>query len=65
VAGCYRRAGDSTAAANHYRGALAGPLLEQTRQDVELQMADCLAEISRATFPSAARPRRRQPQATA
>ncbi len=32
AAGCYRRAGDVTAAVNLYRGALAGPLLAHTRR---------------------------------
>jgi hypothetical protein len=56
-AGCYRRAGDLTAAVNLYRGALAGPLLEHTRQEVQQQLAECLAEISRATFRFPARRR--------
>src|SRR5262249_20862237 len=57
---CSRRAGDLTGAVNLYRGALAGPLLEHTRQEVERQLAECLAELSRSTFPSA---RRRPEQA--
>jgi hypothetical protein len=65
AAGCYRRAGDLSAAVNLYRGALAGPLLEHTRREVEQQLAECLAEISRATFRSAPRRRRAQPPANA
>jgi hypothetical protein len=64
-AGCYRRAGALTAAVNLYRGALAGPLLEHTRQEVTRQLAECLAEISRVTFRSAPRGRREQPRAKA
>jgi hypothetical protein len=63
AAGCYRRAGDMTAAVNLYRGALAGPLLKHTRQEVEEQLVECLTEISRATFPSASRSNRQQPRA--
>lgn len=54
-AGCYRRAGDLTGAVNLYRGALAGPLLAHTRQEVEQQLAECLAELARSTFPSSPR----------
>jgi hypothetical protein len=63
AAGCYRRAGDLSAAVNCYRGALAGPLLEHTRQEVQQELAQCLAEIAHATFPTAPRRRRRQPPA--
>ncbi len=49
-AGCARRAGDWTGAANLYRAALAGPLLKHTRQEVEQQLSACLAEISRSTL---------------
>ena len=65
AAGCYRRAGDLTAAVNLYRGALAGPVLQHTGQEVKQQLAECLAEISRATFPAAGRRRREQPRAKA
>jgi hypothetical protein len=58
AAACYRRAGDLTGAVNLFRGALAGPLLEHTRREVEQQLAECLAELSRTTFSSA---RRRTP----
>jgi hypothetical protein len=52
---CYRRAGDLTGAVNLYRAALAGPLLEHTRREVEQQLAECLAEIVHTTLPSVAR----------
>jgi hypothetical protein len=60
-AGCWRRAGDLTAAVNLYRSALAGPLLPHTRQEVEQQLAECLADLSRSTFGHAGR---RRPQET-
>jgi hypothetical protein len=62
AAGCYRRAGDLTAAVNLYRGALSGPLLEHTRQEVQQQLAECLTELSRATFRSEPRQGRAQPR---
>jgi hypothetical protein len=65
AAGCYRRAGDLTAAANLYRAALAGPLLDHTRQEVEQRLAECLAEISRVTLQPASRRRRQRPRAKA
>jgi hypothetical protein len=62
AAGCYRRAGDLARAANHYRSALAGPLLEHTRSEAEQALRDCLAELSRSTLgPPGRRLRRRQP----
>jgi len=63
AAGCYRRAGDLAAAVNFYRAVLAGPLLEHTRQEVQQQLAECLAEIARSTFRPATRGRRGQPPA--
>jgi hypothetical protein len=64
AAGCYRRAGNLSAAINLYRGALAGPLLKHTRQELEQRLAECLGEISRATFPEATRRRKRPPAKT-
>ena len=49
AAGCYRRAGDLPGAVNLYRAALAGPLLEHTRKEVEQGLAECLAELSPST----------------
>jgi hypothetical protein len=56
-AGCCRRAGDLTGAINLYRGALAAPLLEHTRREVEQQLAECLAELSNSTVGGAGRRR--------
>ncbi|MCI0681433.1 MAG: hypothetical protein L0Y71_04950 [Gemmataceae bacterium] len=65
AAGCYRRAGDLTAAANLYRGALAGPLLAHTRPEVERHFRECLAELSRTSFRSVSTRRRQKPAANA
>jgi hypothetical protein len=59
-AGCYQRTGDWTAAVNLYRGALAGPLQEHTRREVEEQLHECLAELARSTAGSSTRRRPKQ-----
>lgn len=51
-ANCSRHAGDLFGAVNLYRAALGGPLLKHTRQEVEQQLAECLADLSRATVSS-------------
>lgn len=43
AASCYKKSGDPGRATNLYRAALAGPLRESTRQDVEAMLAQCLA----------------------
>jgi hypothetical protein len=60
AAGCYRRAGDLTRAANLYRGALAGPLLDHTRNETQQLLAECLDELARETLGPSGRPSRRQ-----
>ena len=45
--------------------ALAGPLLEHTRQEVEQQLAECLAELSHSTGQTAARRRPEKARAKA
>jgi hypothetical protein len=65
AAGCYRRAGDLTRAVNLYRGALAGPLLEHTHQEVRQMLAECLAELSRSAFGAATQRRSRKAQTEA
>jgi hypothetical protein len=52
AASCYHKAADFSRAANLYRAALAGPILEDTRQEVERMLADCLAELTAATIDS-------------
>jgi hypothetical protein len=51
-ANCSRHAGDLIGAVNLYRGAVAGPLLNHTRRDVEQQLAECLVDLSRTTVSS-------------
>src|SRR5438874_2660228 len=43
AASCYQKAGDPSRATNLYRAALAGPLREVTRREVEEMLAECLA----------------------
>jgi hypothetical protein len=43
AASCYRHAGDPSRAINLFRAALAGPLREVTRKEVEAMLAECLA----------------------
>lgn len=45
AASCYQKAGDLSRAANLFQAALAGPLREDTRRDVEKMLADCLAQL--------------------
>jgi hypothetical protein len=45
AASCYEKVGDRARAANLYQAALAGPLLEHTRQEVEEMLAGCLAQL--------------------
>ena len=43
AASCYQKAGDPSRATNLYRAALAGPLRDITRNEVEEMLAECLA----------------------
>jgi hypothetical protein len=43
AASCYQKAGDPSRATNLYRAALAGPLRDGTRAEVEGMLAECLA----------------------
>ena len=51
AASCYRQAGDPSRATNLYRAALAGPLRESTRNDVEAMLTECLALLRNAVSP--------------
>jgi hypothetical protein len=42
AASCYQKAGDPSRATNLYRAALAGPLREVTRHEVEAMLTECL-----------------------
>ena len=53
AASCYQKAGDPSRATNLYRAALAGPLREATRHDVEQMLTECLALLLEATTPRA------------
>ena len=47
AASCYQKAGDLIRAVNLYRAALAGPLRDDTRQEVDKMLTDCLAQLAR------------------
>jgi len=46
AASCYKKAGELSRAVNLYRAALAGPLRDDTRKDVENMLNACLAGLS-------------------
>jgi hypothetical protein len=46
AASAYQKAGDPSRATNLYRAALAGPLREATRKDVESMLSDCLTQLT-------------------
>ena len=60
AASCYQKAGEGSRAANLYRAALSGPLRESTRKDVQRMLADCLAQLARASTGSAEKNRSRK-----
>src|SRR5687768_12501010 len=43
AASCYQKAGDPSRATNLFRAALAGPLRDGTRQEVEAMLGECFA----------------------
>ena len=47
AASCYQKAGDLIRAVNLYHAALAGPLRDDTRQEVDKMLTDCLAQLAR------------------
>jgi hypothetical protein len=49
AATCHRNAGQFSQAANLFQGALAGPLNDATRADVEQFLEECLAELEAAS----------------
>jgi hypothetical protein len=55
AASCYDKAGDLSRATNLYRAALAGPLREATRQEVEGMLAGCLARLKASAPPGKTR----------
>ncbi|MGH7170403.1 MAG: hypothetical protein ACRELG_09020 [Gemmataceae bacterium] len=46
AASCYEKADDPSRAVNLYHAALAGPLRQETRKDVEAMLAACLARLN-------------------
>jgi hypothetical protein len=52
AASSYERTGDDAQAANLYQAALAGPLLETTRRDVEEMLERCLMRLATETAPT-------------
>jgi hypothetical protein len=46
AASCYQKAGDPSRATNLFRAALAGPLREVNRKEVEAMLAECLARLA-------------------
>jgi len=53
AASCYEKLGDPSRAANLYRAALAGPITDATRRDVQRMLADCLSQVARTPSSSA------------
>ncbi len=51
AASCYEKAGDLTRAVNLYHAALAGPLRDVTRKEVEAMLAACLARLKAESSP--------------
>ena len=49
AASCYEKAGEPSRAVNLYRAALAGPLREDTREDVKNMINVCLAILDHQT----------------
>ena len=48
AASCYEKAGDDTRAANLYRAALAGPVVDSTRGEVQDMLFRCLSRLTSA-----------------
>ena len=46
AASCYEKAGDLSRATNLYRAALAGPLRDVTRKEIEEMLAACLRRLT-------------------
>jgi len=55
AASCYEKAGDLTRAINMYQAALAGPLREVTRTEVEGMLTACLAKLKASSAPRKSR----------
>jgi hypothetical protein len=53
AASCYRQAGQFSRAANLFQAAIAGPLSDDSRSDVQRMLAECLTELTGVTIGSA------------
>jgi hypothetical protein len=54
AAGCYERCGDPSRAANLYRAALAGPITDAAKEDVQKRLSACFKRLQRDTAASVA-----------
>jgi len=54
AAGCFAKSGELSRAANLYRAALAGPLSDTVRADVERELSICLKQLHQAAIDSVA-----------
>ncbi len=55
AASCYQRSGDLSRAANLYRAALAGPLRNDTHEEVEQLLSTCLRQLAQVALLPAGR----------
>jgi hypothetical protein len=54
AAGCFAKSGDLSRAANLYRAALAGPLSDAAKADIERELSACLKQLHQAAIDSVA-----------
>jgi hypothetical protein len=54
AASCFQKADDPSRAANLFHAALAGPLREETRREVEQMLSQCLARLTHSSRESGA-----------
>jgi hypothetical protein len=54
AAACFEKSGDWSRAANLYQAALAGPLSDTARRNVERKLSACLKRLQKAGFDSVA-----------
>ncbi len=54
AASCFEKSGDLSRAANLYRAALAGPIADAARADVNRILSACLKRLHQATIDSVA-----------
>jgi hypothetical protein len=54
AAGCFAKAGELSHAANLYHAALAGPLSDAAKVDIERELSACLKQLHKAAIDSVA-----------